>query len=87
MHSTSLASARPADRLAIDSGIAHKVNRMSDTTVKQQALNAVQSLPDSATFEDVLEQLLFISKVERGLAEADAGQLIPHEQVKARFGL
>jgi len=60
---------------------------MSDTTVKQQALNAVQSLPDSATFEDVLEQLLFISKVERGLAEADAGQLIPHEQVKARFGL
>jgi predicted transcriptional regulator len=67
--------------------MAHKVNRMSDTTVKQQALNAVQSLPDSATFEDVLEQLLFISKVERGLAEADAGQLIPHEQVKARFGL
>jgi predicted transcriptional regulator len=60
---------------------------MSDTTVKQQALNAVQSLPDSATFEDVLERLLFISKVERGLAEADAGQLIPHEQVKARFGL
>jgi predicted transcriptional regulator len=55
--------------------------------VKQQALNAVQSLPDSATFEDVLERLLFISKVERGLAEADAGQLIPHEQVKARFGL
>ena len=60
---------------------------MSDTTVKQQALNAVQALPDSATFEDVLERLLFISKVERGLAEADAGRLIPHEQVKARFGL
>jgi predicted transcriptional regulator len=60
---------------------------MSDTTAKQQALNAVQALPDSATFEDVLEQLLFISKVERGLAEADAGHLIPHEQVKARFGL
>ncbi len=60
---------------------------MPDTTVKQQALNAVQALPDSATFEDVLERLLFISKVERGLAEADAGKLIPHEQVKARFGL
>jgi len=60
---------------------------MSETTVKQQALNAVQALPDSATFEDVLERLLFISKVERGLAEADAGHFIPHEQVKARFGL
>ena len=60
---------------------------MADLTVKQQALKAVQGLPDSATFEDVMERLLFISKVERGLAEADAGKLIPHEQVKARFGL
>ena len=60
---------------------------MADTTVKQKDLEAVQGLPDSATFEDVIERLLFISKVERGIAEADAGQLIPHEQVKARYGL
>ncbi len=60
---------------------------MADTTIKDIAIKAVQGLPDSATFEDVLERLLFISKVERGLAEADAGKLIPHEEVKARFGL
>ena len=56
-------------------------------TVKEQALKAVAALPETATFEDVLERLLFISKVERGLADADAGKLITHEQVKARFGL
>jgi predicted transcriptional regulator len=56
-------------------------------TVKEQALKAVAALPETATFEDVLERLLFISKVERGLTDADAGKLIPHEQVKARFGL
>lgn len=56
-------------------------------TVKEQALKAVAALPETATFEDVLERLLFISKVERGLADADAGKLIPHEQLKARFGL
>lgn len=56
-------------------------------TVKEQALKAVAALPETATFEDVLERLLFISKVERGLADADAGKLIPHAQVKARFGL
>ena len=32
---------------------------MADMTVKQQALDAVQALPESATFEDVLERLLF----------------------------
>ncbi len=56
-------------------------------TVKEQALKAVAALPKTATFEDVLERLLFISKVKRGLADADAGKLIPHEQVKARFGM
>ena len=56
-------------------------------TIKEQALKAVAALPETATFEDVLERLLFISKVERGLAGADAGKLIPHEQVKASFGL
>lgn len=56
-------------------------------TVKEQALKAVAALPETATFEDVLERLLFLSKVEHGLADADAGKLIPHEQVKARFGL
>lgn len=60
---------------------------MADTTAKQQALKAVQALPDSATFEDVMERLLFISKVERGLAEADAGKRIPHDEVKARYRL
>ena len=35
-------------------------------TVKEQALKAVAALPETATFEDVLERLLFISKVERG---------------------
>lgn len=59
---------------------------MPETTVKQRALEAVQSLPDSATFEDVMERLLFLAKIERGLAQADAGELIPHDQIKARYG-
>jgi predicted transcriptional regulator len=60
---------------------------MPDGSVKQRAIEAVQTLPESATFEDIMERLLFLAKIERGLAQADAGQLIPHEQVKVRFGL
>jgi predicted transcriptional regulator len=60
---------------------------MTESTMKQRALEAVRSLPESATFEDVMERLLFLAKIDRGLAEADAGKLIPHEQIKARFGV
>lgn len=34
-----------------------------------------------------MDGLFFPAKIERRLAEADAGKLIPHEQVKARYGL
>jgi predicted transcriptional regulator len=60
---------------------------VADTTIKQRALDAVKQLPEDASWEDVMERLLFVEKVERGIAEADAGKFIPHEHVKARYGL
>ena len=58
---------------------------MVDTVLKQRILDAVEQLPPEATLEDVIEHLVFLAKIERGLAQADAGQLIPHEQIVAQF--
>ncbi len=41
----------------------------------------LERLPDDCTLEDVLYHLYVLDKIERGLAEADAGHTIPHEQV------
>jgi len=38
-------------------------------------------LPDDCTLEDVLYHLYVIEKVQKGMAELDAGRGIPHEQV------
>jgi predicted transcriptional regulator len=54
-------------------------------TVKDRVLKAVESLPDDASIEDAMERLLFLAKVQRGIEQADAGQTIPHEQVKERM--
>ncbi len=54
-------------------------------TTKQKVMKAVQGLPNDASFEDAMEKLLFLSKVERGLQQADAGQTIPHEQIKQKM--
>ena len=56
-----------------------------ETTEKQRAIDAIQSLPEQATIEDAIERLCFIAKIEEGLRQADAGQLIPHDEVKNRF--
>lgn len=54
-------------------------------TTKEKMLKAVSDLPDNASIEDAMERLLFLSKVERGLQEADCGQTLSHAQVKERM--
>ncbi len=54
-------------------------------TVKEKVIQAVQDLPDDASIEDAMARLLLLAKVERGLREADAGQLIDHREVKERM--
>jgi predicted transcriptional regulator len=58
---------------------------MPEQTAKQRALAALRALPDDATLEDAIEHLCFIAKVEEGLRQSEAGELIPHEEVKKQF--
>ncbi|MBM4039520.1 MAG: hypothetical protein FJ290_13495 [Planctomycetes bacterium] len=52
---------------------------------KEQVLNLVQTLPDDATFDDILEEIYFKLEVDAGLRELDEGKGIPHEEVEARL--
>ena len=54
-------------------------------TTKEKMLQAVEALPADATIEDAMERFLFLAKVERGLQQADAGETIPHTEVRERM--
>ncbi len=58
---------------------------MTERSMKQKVLDAIQALPPDATVEDAMERLYFLAKIERGLSDADKGQVVPHEEVRARF--
>ena len=49
--------------------------------VKQTVRDLLDQLPDDCTLDDVLYHLYVIEKVQKGMAELDAGKGIPHEQV------
>ncbi|MCC6641926.1 MAG: hypothetical protein IT386_12265 [Deltaproteobacteria bacterium] len=55
-------------------------------TSKERILEALRSLPSDATADDAIERLVFMARVEEGFAQLDAGEGIPHEEVKRRFG-
>ncbi len=52
---------------------------------KQQILKAIEDLPDDAGVEDALDRLYLLYKVERGLQQADRGDLISQEEVRQRM--
>ena len=56
-----------------------------ETTEKDRAIQALQALPEQATIEDAIERLCFIAKIEEGLRQSEAGQLVSHEEVKKQF--
>lgn len=60
---------------------------MPDESVRDQLKHVVDELPPDATFEDAIERLVFLAKIDAGLADCDAGRSVPHEEVKRRLGL
>jgi predicted transcriptional regulator len=60
---------------------------MATRTPREQILDALQDLPTDATFDDAIERLVFLARIDAGLAELDEGKGIPHEEVKRRLGL
>lgn len=49
---------------------------------KKKALEAIQELPESFDLEILIERLIFIEKVEKGLEQVKEGKVISHEQLK-----
>ncbi|MFG1690574.1 hypothetical protein ACGF5M_00220 [Gemmatimonadota bacterium] len=54
-------------------------------TTKEKVLKLLDGLPDDCSLEEVLYHLYVIQTIDRGLADADAGRTIPHEEVAEEF--
>jgi predicted transcriptional regulator len=54
---------------------------MSD---KQVVLNVLQRMPETATLEEISEQIAILASIRRGEEAADTGRLISHEEIKQR---
>ena len=60
---------------------------MPASNSRDRMIEALRELPPDATVDDAIERLVFLAKIEAGLAELDRGEGIPHEKVKQRLGL
>jgi predicted transcriptional regulator len=54
-------------------------------STKERVHAVADELPAEATLEDVIERLVFLKKLDRGLADSDARRLVSHDEVEREF--
>lgn len=54
-------------------------------TTKDAVLDMIRRMSDDATLQDIMAELYFRHKVDRGLQELDEGKGIPHDEAKRRL--
>ena len=60
---------------------------MAHRLTRERMIEAIRELPEDASVDDAIERLVFLAKIEEGLAQLDRGEGIPHDEVKRRLGL
>jgi predicted transcriptional regulator len=60
---------------------------MQEPFTRDRIVEVLQAMPPNSTIDDAIERLIFLGKIEAGLAELDRSEGVPHEDAKARFGL
>lgn len=53
---------------------------------KDQLLATIQSLPDEIPFEELLEKLFAIEKIDKGIKDYQEGKTYSNDQAKERLG-
>ena len=54
-------------------------------SAKEASLKLIARLNDDVTYEEIMYELNFLKKIERGLDDVREGRVTPHEQVKKEF--
>ena len=55
--------------------------------IKEEAARMVDGLPDSAGWDELMEQIWIRQSIEAGIADSEADRTTPVEQIREGYGL
>jgi predicted transcriptional regulator len=53
---------------------------------KELVIQALNKLPEDVSLEEITEEIATLAAIRRAEEAAEAGKVLPHEDVKTRFG-
>ena len=58
-----------------------------NTSIKKAAARLVRQLPDTASWDDLMYEILIRQKIEAGLADLRDGRTHDHASIRSEFGV
>ncbi len=55
-------------------------------TAKEEAVKVLASVPETATFEDIMYEMFVAEKLQKARQQIENGNVFTHEQAKVRLG-
>lgn len=55
-------------------------------TTKDKVIKGIRKLPDSVSIDDILDQIILIEKIEKGIDQSNQNQVVPDEELEKRLG-
>jgi len=52
---------------------------------KEKVLEAVSKLPDEFTLDELVERLIILEIIEKGMKQVNAGQVVSSEEARNKF--
>ena len=59
----------------------------SSPNVKADARRLIDALPDDTTWDEIMYRISVRLRTDAGIRDAEAGNVVPVEEVRRRFGL
>jgi predicted transcriptional regulator len=60
---------------------------MSTILKKSEAYALIDSLPENATWDDLMRQIYVRETIERGLSDSQSGRTLEVQEVRSKYGL
>ena len=52
---------------------------------KENVISAINELPEPLDIDDVLEKIILLEKIQKGIEQSEKGQVIPDEELDQRL--
>ena len=52
---------------------------------KEKIISGIQKLPDNVTIDEILDQIVLLEKIEKGLDQADNNLVLTEEELDAKI--